>query len=44
MYSVAALGNTGGHHAMGLLKAQLKQVLEQVGCLRPNELGKYLAK
>lgn len=39
MYSVAALGKKGGDHAMGLLKAQLKQVLEQVGCQRPSELN-----
>ncbi|MBL7849344.1 MAG: alpha-hydroxy-acid oxidizing protein [Cyclobacteriaceae bacterium] len=42
MYSVAALGQRGGDHAMALLKAQLKQVLEQVGCGRPSELGRHL--
>lgn len=41
MYSVAALGKKGGNHAMGMLKTQLQQVMEQVGCENTNELGKY---
>ena len=41
MYAVAALGQAGGNHAMGLLKSQLKQVLEQVGCSRPADLSAY---
>ncbi len=31
MYSVAALGQEGGNHMTGLLMAQLKQVMEQLG-------------
>jgi len=38
MYSVAALGSRGGNHAMSMLKTQLQQVMEQVGCERVNEL------
>jgi len=38
MYSVAALGSRGGDHAMSMLKTQLQQVMEQVGCERVNEL------
>lgn len=41
MYSVAALGTRGGDHAMAMLKAQLKQVLEQVGCEHANELRNH---
>jgi L-lactate dehydrogenase (cytochrome) len=32
MYSVAALGNKGGYHAINILKAQLAQLMKQVGC------------
>jgi len=38
MYGVAALGARGGGHTAAILKAQLRQVLEQVGCERPGEL------
>lgn len=44
MYSVAALGNEGGNHAIGMLKTQLKQVMEQVCCKSTGELGKHLIK
>jgi len=30
MYSVAALGNKGGDHAIAILKTQLQQVMEQI--------------
>jgi L-lactate dehydrogenase (cytochrome) len=42
MYGVAALGEEGGDHVMSLLKIQLKQVMEQVGCERVGELGRHL--
>lgn len=42
MYSVAALGRKGGDHAMNILKVQLQQVMEQVGCERPASLAKHL--
>ncbi|MEN1785011.1 MAG: alpha-hydroxy acid oxidase [Bacteroidota bacterium] len=32
MYGVAALGKNGGEHTCLLLKKQLKQVMEQLGC------------
>jgi L-lactate dehydrogenase (cytochrome) len=38
MYGVAALGAAGGDHAIALLKTQLQQVLEQVGCETPASL------
>ncbi len=44
MYGVAALGNEGGNHAIGMLKTQLKQVMEQVCCKSTGELGKHLIK
>jgi len=39
MYAVAALGKQGGNHAMAVLKTQLQQVMEQVGCERPMDLA-----
>jgi L-lactate dehydrogenase (cytochrome) len=44
MYSVAALGKIGGDHMITLLKTQLKQVLEQVGCEKVPDLPKFLVK
>ena len=44
MYAVAALGEQGGHHMISLLKIQLKQVMEQVGCERLTALPKFLIK
>ncbi len=38
MYSVAALGSAGGEHMIGLLEAQLKQTMEQLGCERIEDL------
>jgi len=43
MYGVAALGNKGGNHTIGMLKTQLKQVMDQIGCERTEDLHKYLA-
>lgn len=42
MYGVAALGATGADHTMTMLKRQLKQVMEQVGCERVADLPKHL--
>ena len=42
MYSVAALGNRGGEHMIGLLEAQLKQTMEQLGCETISELQNHL--
>lgn len=38
MYGVAALGNRGGDHAISMLKTQLRQVMDQVSCERPQDL------
>ena len=42
MYGVAALGKAGGDHTMTMLKRQLRQVMEQVGCERVADLPKHL--
>lgn len=42
MYGVAALGKDGGDHTMTMLKRQLKQVMEQVGCEGVTDLPKHL--
>jgi L-lactate dehydrogenase (cytochrome) len=44
MYSVAALGEDGGEHAISMLKIQVKQVMEQICCSRVSDLGKHLVK
>jgi len=43
MYGVAALGNKGGEHTIALLKAQLQQVMEQVGCQTISNLNMHRA-
>ncbi|KQR70927.1 alpha-hydroxy acid oxidase [Pedobacter sp. Leaf176] len=43
MYGVGALGNDGGNHTIGMLKTQLKQVMDQVGCERVEDLHKHLS-
>ena len=42
MYGVAALGEKGGSHVAQLLKVQLRQVMEQIGCEHPGELPGFL--
>jgi L-lactate dehydrogenase (cytochrome) len=42
MYGVAALGERGGDHTAAILKTQLKQVMEQVCCSRPEDLKNHL--
>lgn len=42
MYSVAALGNEGGNHAISLLKTQLQQVMEQVCCKKVEDFPDHL--
>ena len=42
MYSVGALGKRGGNHAMAMMKRQLQQVLEQLGCPNVEQLPEYL--
>ncbi len=42
MYGVAALGKTGGYHTISILKAQLQQVMEQIGCKNVQSLPLHL--
>ena len=44
MYGVAALGAKGADHTITILKIQLKQVMEQVGCETVEELSHRLVK
>ena len=42
MYGTAALGHRGGNHTIAILKTQLKQVMEQVGVEKLDDLSKHL--
>jgi len=42
MYGVGALGATGGDHTMTMLKRQLQQVMEQVGCECVSDFPRHL--
>lgn len=42
MYGVAALGQEGGMHTMSILRRQLQQVMEQIGCQRIADLPNHL--
>ena len=42
MCGVAAIGKAGGDHTMTMLKRQLTQVVEQVGCERVEDLPKHI--
>lgn len=42
MYGVSALGKKGGDHTIAILKTQLQQVMEQVGCSTTYDLRTYL--
>lgn len=44
MYSVAALGEAGGQHAVAMLKVQLKQVLDQICCSNVRDLPRHLLR
>ncbi|MCX7701266.1 MAG: alpha-hydroxy-acid oxidizing protein [Gemmataceae bacterium] len=44
MYSVAALGEEGGQHAVAMLKVQLKQVLDQICCSKVSDLPRHLLR
>jgi L-lactate dehydrogenase (cytochrome) len=41
MYGVAALGQKGGDHTIGMLKTQLIQAMDQVGCEKVADLPQY---
>ena len=42
MFGVCALGKYGGHHTFEMLKKQLQQVMEQVGCANVRDLRAHL--
>lgn len=42
MYGVSALGAKGGDHTIALLKAQLYQAMEQLGCENINQMAEFL--
>lgn len=42
MYGVGALGSRGGEHAITMLKRQLQQVMEQVGCAKVADFPNHL--
>jgi L-lactate dehydrogenase (cytochrome) len=42
MYGVAALGKEGGNHAAAVLKTQLQQVMEQLGCEKIADFKNHL--
>lgn len=42
MYGVCALGKHGGHHTFEMLKKQIQQVMEQVGCEKVEDLPQHL--
>ena len=44
MYGVAALGKQGGEHTISLLKTQLQQVMEQIGCEKISDFPSHLVK
>ncbi|WDI41038.1 alpha-hydroxy acid oxidase [Bremerella sp. P1] len=44
MYGTAALGSRGGTHTVAILKRQLQQVMEQIGCETTADLPHYLAR
>lgn len=44
MCDVGALGNEGSGHTIQILKIQLKQVMEQIGCKSLEELPKFVVR
>ena len=44
MYGVGALGNQGGNHTISLLKTELQQVMEQIGCEKTVDFPNFLIK
>jgi len=44
MYGVGALGKHGGDHTIGLLKTELKQVMEQLCCKQVSDFPQHLIK
>ncbi|MBE7537670.1 MAG: alpha-hydroxy-acid oxidizing protein [Opitutaceae bacterium] len=44
MYGVGALGRRGGPHTIHMLKRQLQQVMEQVGCAKVADFPQHLLR
>ena len=42
MFGACALGAEGGNQVLEILKRQLQQVMEQVGCEKITDLPKHL--
>lgn len=42
MYGVAALGKNGGEHTINMLKAQLSQAMDQIGCENVKKLPEFI--
>jgi L-lactate dehydrogenase (cytochrome) len=42
MFGVCALGKYGGHHTLEMLKKQLQQVMEQIGCAKVIDFPAHL--
>ena len=42
MFGIAALGKYGGHHTFDMLKKQIQQNMEQIGCESVTGLPKHL--
>lgn len=42
MYGVSAMGKSGGDHTISILKTQLQQVMEQIGCEKTQDFHKHL--
>ena len=44
MYGVGALGNQGAQHTIELIKTELMQVMNQLGCEKTTDLPQFLSK
>jgi L-lactate dehydrogenase (cytochrome) len=44
MYGVGALGNKGAQHTIELIKTELMQVMDQLGCEKTTDLPQFLSK
>lgn len=44
MYGVGALGNQGAQHTIELIKTELMQVMDQLGCEKTTDLPQFLSK
>jgi L-lactate dehydrogenase (cytochrome) len=44
MYGVGALGSKGGNHTITILKTQLQQVMQQLGCEKIKDFPNHLVK